>query len=278
MRAAMAGADAVVHNAGWYELGLSAAGQAGMRAINVAGTANTLGLAVELGVPRILHVSSVAAFGESGPGPVDEAFARRTPPCSVYEETKTAAHAIAADHIGAGAPVIIACPSQAIGPGDHSDWGFFQRLFARGIFPATGWARAARHALTHVDDVAEGIALAAERGRIGETYLLAGEIATVEQVMRIWARHPGGLPAAIWLPPGLAAALGAAVGPAMRVVGLPAHFSRETVAGLLTNYAYSGAKAERELGARFRGQEQMWAETLAAERARIRDGREGPRS
>jgi dihydroflavonol-4-reductase len=263
----------VLHNAGWYELGLSAADQARMRAINVGGTASILGMAVELGVPRIVHVSSVAAFGESGPGPADESFVRRAPPLSVYEQTKTAAHEIAAGHIRAGAPVIIACPSQAIGPGDHSDWGFFQRLYVRGIFPGVGWARSARHALSHVDDVAEGIALVAERGRPGETYLLAGEIATVEEVMRIWARHPGGLPVRLWLPPGAAMRFGAIAGPAMRAVGQPAHFSRETVVGLLTNYAYSGAKARGELGARFRGLEQLWVETLAAERERMRAGR-----
>jgi hypothetical protein len=56
----------------------------------------------------------------------------------------------------------------------------------------------------------------------------------------------------------------------MRAIGMPAHFSREAVAGLLTNYAYSGAKAERELGARFRGQEQLWAETLEAEREKVK--------
>ena len=46
LRAAMAGADRVIHNAGWYELGLTQSDKARMQAINVQGTENVLSLAV----------------------------------------------------------------------------------------------------------------------------------------------------------------------------------------------------------------------------------------
>lgn len=64
MRAPMSGAGLVVHNAGWYELGIGGAeAERKMQAINVDGARNTLELASELGVPRIVHVSSIVAPG-----------------------------------------------------------------------------------------------------------------------------------------------------------------------------------------------------------------------
>lgn len=270
LRAPMQGADIVVHNAGIYDLAPDRAGQARMRAVNVDGTANTLGLAAELGVPRIVHVSSVVAFGPTGPELRDETYQRAVPPSSLYEATKTEAHAIAAGLQRRGAPVIIVCPSQVIGPGDHSDWGFFQRLHVRGLMLPAGWAAEAIHTMTHVDDVAEGIALAAERGRPGGCYILAGEALRVREVMGIWASHPGGLRVQIWLPQWLAMAVATMAEPILRLLGLPVFLSREAVRGLASHLHYSGARAREELGATFRGQSQMWAETLAAERERLR--------
>ena len=49
MRADMKGADIVVHNAGWYEFGVTEKGRKLMHAINVIGTENVLSLALELG-------------------------------------------------------------------------------------------------------------------------------------------------------------------------------------------------------------------------------------
>lgn len=45
----------------------------------------------------------------------------------------------------------------------------------------------------HVNDVGEGIALAAERGRPGETTILAGESMSLREVFAIWITQPGGL-------------------------------------------------------------------------------------
>ena len=54
----MTGADMVIHNAAWYELGLTAKASQLMRRINVDGTENVLSLAQELGVPRGLCLES----------------------------------------------------------------------------------------------------------------------------------------------------------------------------------------------------------------------------
>ncbi|GAB4432895.1 MAG: NAD-dependent epimerase/dehydratase family protein [Chloroflexi bacterium OHK40] len=269
MLAAMRDVHMVVHNAGWYELGLTAEAREQMRQINVEGTRNTLGLAVALAVPRIVYTSSVVAFGDTGGVLADERFVRRAPPASYYERTKAEAHAIATGLAERGAPIITVCPSQVIGPGDHSAWGELQRLYVRGLFPGVAWGADYYHAHTHVDDVAEGIALACERGRPGETYILAGENRTVREIMAIWARHPGGQRVRLWLPAPAARLMAAPTEVLLRAIGQTAFISREAVTALCTHLRFSGAKAEQELGARFRGQEQLWAETLAAERAAI---------
>src|SRR5512137_1994808 len=58
MRATMLGADLVVHCAGQYEFGLAGAAKKRMRAVNVEGTQNVLGLAQTLAVPRTIYVST----------------------------------------------------------------------------------------------------------------------------------------------------------------------------------------------------------------------------
>jgi dihydroflavonol-4-reductase len=266
----MRGADIVIHNAGWYEIGLSASAREQMRQINVEGTRATLGLAVALGVPRIVYTSTLAAFGDTGGMLADETFVRRAPYASYYEQSKSEAHDIAMQLAARGAPIITACPSQVIGPGDHSAWGELQRLWVRNLFPGVAWGRDYRHVHTYVDDIAEGIALAAERGRTGETYLLAGESLTVGEIFELWQRSPGGLAPRIWLPAKVAATVNTPAEWLLRALGKSAFISRESVTALCVHLHFSGVKAVRELGWRFRPQAQLWAETLAAERAALR--------
>lgn len=271
MAAGMPGADIVIHNAGRYEYGLTQSQKAEMRAANVEGTENTLGLAAELGIPRIVYTSTALAFGVvDETSVIDESFTRRTAPLTYYEQTKSEAHEIAVRFQQQGAPLVIVCPSQVVGPGDTSPWGYFARLYVRGWMPPAGWAPDAFHTHTHVDDIAEAIALAAEKGRPGQTYILAGEARRMREILAIWSRTPGGLKPRFWLPRPLALLNGAMAEPLLRLLGQPAFFSRESVRASHANYRYSTAKAGQELGARFRGMEQLWQETLAAERARAK--------
>ncbi len=270
MRAPMMGAEAVFHNAGWYEFGLTGAARQQMYAVNVQGTQNALGLAMELRVPKILYTSSTTAFGDTGGNVVDESFQRNAPVITHYEQTKTDAHAIAHGYQQQGAPLVIVCPAQVIGEGDHSPYGWFARLYVRGLLPPSAWAPDGAFSFVHVDDLAEAMALAVEKGRVGETYFLPGGLLTMREMLEVWKRTPGGLKPFIWLPRPLARLSGALTEPLLRVIGLPAFFSRESVSGSYVSFRYSGEKAERELGAQFRTAEQAWLDTLAAERAALK--------
>ncbi len=266
MRAAMTGADMVIHNAAWYELGLTAKASQLMRRINVDGTENVLSLAQELGVPRVVYVSSLIAFGETGNQVRDETFERQAAPTSAYEQTKTEAHAIALAYQRRGLPLLIACPGNVIGPDDHAAWGYYARLYVNGLMPPMAWAQESIFAHASVGDTAEGIALVAERGHPGETYFLGGDLITMKEVLSLWSTTPGGLKRRLWVPTAIAAATFAPLEPLQRLLGIPAFSSRESARGAATTFAYSNAKARQALGWNPRPPREVWLETLRVER------------
>ncbi len=267
LRAAMTGADLVIHNAGWYELGISAADRPKMQAINVQGTQNVLELAQELKIPRVVYTSSTTALGDTNGEIVNEGFVRRAPYTTYYEETKTAAHALALKFQAQGLPLVIACPAQVIGPGDHSPFGWYARLYVRGLLPPIIWAPEGTFTFGYMDDVAEGLALAAEKGQVGELYFLGGGDITLRRLVRVWKEAVGGIPPFIWLPRPLAVMQGLLIGPVLRLLGLSAFISKEVVEGSYVSFRYSSEKAKHQLGWQPRSVEQAWIDTLRAERA-----------
>ncbi len=268
MRTGMAGADAVVHNAGWYEFGLTKKAADRMRAINVRGTENTLGLAGELGIPRIVYTSTIVAYGPTGDMVCDETFERCTPPASAYERTKTEAHRIAADLQKKGAPIVIACPAGVIGHGDHSGLGMLARLYVRRLLPPVLFGAGGWRSHVHVDDCAEAIARCVDRGRTGESYILSNGIMRHRDLFELWKTTPGGVKATwFWMPEPMAVAFSAAAEPFERLLGLPVLFCREFARAAFVRWTFSAAKAEKDLGMRFRSVEQAWLDTLEAERA-----------
>jgi dihydroflavonol-4-reductase len=265
MRAAMSGAEIVVHNAGQYEYGLDSAGKQRMHTVNVDGVENVLGLAHELGIPRTIHVSTIQAFGETGPQPRDETFTRQVPCRTTYEQSKTDAHEVARKYQQRGLPLIIVCPHAVIGANDHSPLGYLLRLYINRLMPPIGWSPNSIFCYVELHDLAEGIALAAEKGRIGETYFLCGERKSFRETVAFWGKRPGALLPRVWLPAGLAALLLAPLEPLQRMLGLPAFLSRETVLGGATNWNYSSEKAKRELGWTHCSAEAMWFATIERE-------------
>jgi nucleoside-diphosphate-sugar epimerase len=265
MRATMSGADIVVHNAGAYEYGMNSAGKQHMRAVNVDGTENVLALALELSIPRTVYVSTVQAFGETGHQSRDENFTRQVPCRTTYEQSKTDAHKVAYQYEQRGLALIIVCPNGVSGANDHSPWGYFLRLYINRILPPMGWSPKTIHGNVDVNDLAEGIALAAENGRLGETYFLSGECRSFREHLNYWSKRPGAFRPLVWLPANLAALFFAPLEPLQRILGLPAFMSRETVVGSSTNWNYSSNKAKRELGWTHRSAEAMWNATIDGE-------------
>src|SRR5215469_13118295 len=135
---AMAGADAIVHAAGVYELGVNASERGRMEQANVGGTNNVLGAALQAGIARTIYVSTVWALGPSGypPDPAvpkDESQRHAGSYLTPYERSKADAHQAALAWRGKGLPLIIAMPNAVVGANDHSVFGYFLRLYLLGV-------------------------------------------------------------------------------------------------------------------------------------------------
>jgi len=245
MRAGMAGSDIVFHMAAWYEYDPDAMLKA--EAINVGGTRNVLRLAHELGIPKIVYTSTVAVFGDTHGQLVDENFYQGGPFLTEYDRTKWLAHyKVALPLIEKGAPIIIVMPGVVYGPGDTSLIGEMMKLFYRGLPALPGPDMMMTYA--HVDDIAEGHILAAEKGAIGESYILAGPAIPLGEMVDFWG-HLTGKPAPLLrIPSQFIKPFGPLVGAVGGVLPLPPVFNREVINMLGATYIARSDKARAQLG------------------------------
>lgn len=257
----MRGCDIVIHLAGWYRLGTRSWRLA--ENVNVGGTRNVLGLAYHLGVPKIIHISSVAVFGDTRGELPDENYHRgESPFATIYERTKWQAHyQVAVPLIDQGAPIIIVIPGVAYGPGDPSLVGDLMVNYYRGLFPLLPGPEL-KLAYGHVEDIAQGIFLASEKGRIGESYILAGEPLSLLEASRLWSEICGRRPPLITIPARILQPFAESVGRASEFLRLPALISRDAIKLLPVCYIASSAKAHAELGWQSRPVERGFRETF----------------
>jgi dihydroflavonol-4-reductase len=263
IRRGVEGCDAVVHAGAVYKVGIPKSEHAAMEESNVRGTARVLDAAIEAGVPRIVYVSTVGVFGDTHGNQVDESFRRDSPYPSEYERTKTIAHEIAKDRISKGAPIVIVQPGGVYGPGDHSEIGNMIEQVRTGKLPAKALADAG-FMFCHVEDVAAGIVLALDKGRIGESYVLAGDKARVGDVIDRVAKLAGRKPPRFTVPTPflkLIAPLGPLVGPPL---GFPPNLREMVRSADGITYWATDAKARNELGFAPRDLDTGLRQTVAA--------------
>lgn len=191
LRKGMAGADSAFHIAADYRFGVWQDDCEQMRIANVTGSNNVFTIAAEEDVGRILYVSTIGYFGNTRRQIVDETFERTDFDwLTCYDETKYEAHELATHFIAQGAPIVIAQPGGVYGPDDPSDFGKLMDRIRRGwmkltVMPSVGFN------YVHVDDASDGILLAHDKGRIGESYVLGGEISTLGDLIARAARAFG---------------------------------------------------------------------------------------
>ena len=184
------GCDAVVHAGAIYEVGINAPRRVDMYKANVDGTEAVLAAALAVGVPKVVHTSSIVVFGNTDGKVVDETYRRGDGYTSFYDETKTLAHRVALAYVAKGLPVVIAQPGQIYGPGDHSGIGALFRRAAAGKLPVLTFGDLGL-CFVHVADVAAGIVALLDRGRPGEAYVLGGEQARLRDAVRVMAALAG---------------------------------------------------------------------------------------
>jgi nucleoside-diphosphate-sugar epimerase len=232
---------------------------------NVRGTERVLDAAAEAGVDRIVYVSTVNAFGNTNGRVVDETYSRNEADgfVSYYDETKYRAHRLAEERAKAGAPVVIVQPGLVYGPDDHAIVGTLIEQASTGKMPAKAFPELGYNAV-FVDDVADGIMLAHDKGKPGESYVLGGELTTQGELIDKAAEVGGQKPPRMKVPPLMIKAMipvGRFVGPAM---GLPPNFSEMISAAHNVTYLAKDDKARRELGYQPRDLDSGLRETIRA--------------
>ena len=175
LQAGMKGFDWCFHVAASYHLWLP--DYAPMYAANVEGTRNVLEAAFLADCSRIVYTSTVGCIGlpqeiNGQLTPTDE----DTPVSEAqmsnhYKLSKWRAEVVARELAQKGAPVVIVNPSAPVGPRDVKPTptgkvivDFLKRAMPAYLDTGLNWV--------HVRDVAVGHILAAERGVIGERYIL----------------------------------------------------------------------------------------------------------
>lgn len=167
---------------------------ADMYAANVEGTEIVLRAGAKAGAERIVHCSSVAAVKvPHDKKPVDETseYGSLDEIVGHYKKSKFQADVLAR-RLGRseGLPVVTVNPAAPIGAYDlkPTPTGKMVVDFLNGRIPSyidTGLN------IVHVEDVAHGHWLAAQKGRIGERYILGGENLTLKQVLDLLAEVSG---------------------------------------------------------------------------------------
>ncbi len=178
---AVKGCHEVYHVAAVYRLWRT--DPAPMYATNVDGTKHVIRAATDAKVSRIVYTSTVGALGipHGGVGREDTPSSLGEMP-GHYKRSKYMAEQAALEAARAGAPVVIVNPSTPIGALDFkpTPTGRIIVDFLNRRMPAyveTGLN------IVDVEDVARGHLLAAERGRIGEKYILGGENLTLKEFL-----------------------------------------------------------------------------------------------
>jgi nucleoside-diphosphate-sugar epimerase len=258
------GCDSAFHVAAVYKVGIPKSEHQAMHEANVRGTERVLDSATAGGVQRIVYVSTVGAFGNTHGQVVDETYKRPGDDfLSCYEETKYLSHQAALDRIAKGAPIVIVQPGGVYGPGDHSELGNMIDQTRTGklkllMFPELGFN------LVHVDDIADGIILAHDKGRIGESYVLGGQLATmrdlVEKVSELSGRQ-----APKRALPSTAMKLAIPIGPVVgKLMGFPPNLAELIKSSEGVTYWASDEKARKELAYSPRDLDTGLRQTLAA--------------
>lgn len=260
MRVAMAGVDGVFHLAAWYKVGAKDSTMA--ERINVTGTRYVLELMHELGIPKGVYTSTLAVFSDTRGKMVDESYRYAGPHLSEYDRTKWLAHyEVALPMIARGLPLVIVQPGLVYGPGDTSAVATTFKQYVQRRLPllpertAFCWA--------HVDDVARGHLAAMEKGKPGESYILAGPPHTLIEAFQIAEKITGIKAPRLHGTPGLLRFMSILSGFFGTIIPLPETYAAETLrvsAGV--TYLGDNAKAKRELGYTVRPLEEGLRETL----------------
>ena len=217
----------------------------------VAGTRNAARAAREAGVNRFVHTGSEAALMRGQPlVNADETWPLQTDSPAYYPRAKALAEREALAAATEGMETVVLRPRFVWGPDDTTLLPAISEMIEKGRF---AWIGGGRHrtSTTHVDNVVEGLMLAAERGRAGEAYFVTdGEPVVFRDFLTRLLATRGVDPGDRNLPVGVAKPVAATVESAWRALRLKgeAPLTRFAVWNSTLECTIDDSKARSELG------------------------------
>lgn len=248
IKAALADCDRVYHAAalvsmwnGYLET---------MRKINVQGTVNVMQASLDAGIQRVVYVSTVDTIGmRSRENPSDENvgydYAQYR---NAYSLTKHEAHLMVQNYFYQGLPVVTGCPTYMIGAYDIKPTSGTMLLECYAgktlLYPGGG------NNFVDVLDVCHGLISACEKGKPGETYILANSQGNLSyrEMFTLIAEVVGGRKPLGPMPKWLAVAGGYGIELAGKVTGKPQELNAAAARMGFQPHYFTPQKAIRELG------------------------------
>jgi nucleoside-diphosphate-sugar epimerase len=193
-----------------------------------------------------------------------------------YERTKTLSDRLARRAVAGGAPLDVVYPGVIYGPGELTEGNIVVRHvldLVKGRLPALLGRPERRWNYVFVDDVARGVALALESPvPAGRRFVLGGENVTQAGFYATVGRLTGAKIPSLRLPDAVAKAAGALQKGWAQLRGTTPQLTPDLVEVYRHDWAYSSARAEKELGYRWR----TLAEGLGATAAWLRESGQIP--
>ncbi len=259
--AAMDGVDNIYHLAGI--ISIMPGKSPFVWKVNVEGTRNVLAAARRNRVRRLVYTSSIHALKRAPHGvKMDESLGFDADnPYGEYDRSKAAASLEVQIAAQSDLDAVIVCPTGVIGPYDFrgSELGEVLRgaAEARPMFYVEG-----AYDFVDVRDVANGLILAAEKGRCGESYLLSGHKISVRDLIASVRDVTGKAFASIKIPFSLAEFAAKVTPLYYRMTKSKPRFTPYSLEVLQSNSDVSHAKATKELGYKPRPVTETIADTV----------------
>jgi nucleoside-diphosphate-sugar epimerase len=190
VRRGAAGSDSAIHCAAL--LGGASQDIDDFRAVNVDGTRNLLDAAAEVGMRRVVAVSTGTFFDTSGGLAREDAPVSKHPSSDPYTVTKMAAFEDAMARAAAGQDVVSTHPGAIFGPSPVASNALGLTSFNRVLVSALR-QRISQYlkfpvSWVFADDIARGCILALDRGVSGERYMLDGRPEDVVSIAEACSR------------------------------------------------------------------------------------------
>ena len=215
---------------------------------NVGGTKNLLAAAMNAGIDKLIYTSTVATIAVDRPQlPNESTDAKLEEMVGHYKRSKWMAEREVLQAARDGFPVIIAMPTTPVGPWDWkpTPTGKIILDFLNGKMP--GYVETGLN-FVGVEECAAGHLLAAERGKIGERYLLGAENLTLKALLDMLAGITGLRAPSMKIPHGVALGVAYVESAFSRLIGKEPQIPVEGVKIAQHKMFVDCSRAQRELG------------------------------